>query len=254
MQEGARLMHQNKLTTTDAYIRAQLSYAYRILADFGWDDWTYTHLSARPPGATYFFILPFGLLFEEVTPQSLLKVDFAGNILEGYEENYNRTGYMIHAEVYRARADLNALFHLHTVAGVAVSTLENGLLPLSQFALHFYDQIAYHNYDSLVLDPNQSSTLAQDLGMHKIMFLRHHGTLTAGATLDEAFFYTRHLENACRVQIAALKTQQKLLTLSPDTCKKAVNDLLTFEKNLGERDWKAAIRRVQRVNPIPPAA
>src|SRR5690606_23145697 len=136
----------------------------QICAALKLDDLTYTHLSARPAGADYFFIYPFGLLFEETTASSLLKVDLNGKVLEGEEYQYNQTGYVIHGSIYRHRSDINAIFHLHTHAGVAVSAMKDGLLPATQWALHFYNGIAYHDYDSLALaNESHEDRLVRDL-------------------------------------------------------------------------------------------
>jgi ribulose-5-phosphate 4-epimerase/fuculose-1-phosphate aldolase len=220
----------------------RLAQAYRILGKLGMDDLTYTHLSARVPGENAFYIYPFGLLFEEVRPELLLYVNFDGEILEGEEKQYNLTGYMIHGAVYRARSDLNAVFHLHTTASIAVSVNKAGLLPLSQFALHFYDRIAYHDYGSLVLNHQQGDELSRSLGEHKVMLLRNHGLLTCGRTIEEAFFYTYHLEQACKVQCAASPNAEDLVLIDPAVREKACRDLLGFEKNLGKRDFEAMVR------------
>ena len=152
-------------------IKKDLAYAYRILAKLGLDDHTYTHLSARPKGAEFYYIFPFGYRFEEVTPESLLKVSLDGKILEGEEYQYNQTGYVIHGSIYKARLELTAIFHLHTIASVAVSVMKDGLLPISQWALHFYDQLAYHEYNSLALEKSKHGRgLIDDLGDKNVVF------------------------------------------------------------------------------------
>jgi ribulose-5-phosphate 4-epimerase/fuculose-1-phosphate aldolase len=233
--------------TTEQHLRENLAAAYRLIAYFGYDDLTFSHLSARVPGKEAFFIQPFGLLFEEVTASSLLTVDFDGNVLEGKEYQYNRTGYVIHGSIYKNRPDLNAVFHLHTVSGIAVSAMPEGLLPISQWALHFYGNVAYHNYNSLALDTAEhEDPLAKDLGNKKVMFLRNHGTLICGETIHEAFIFTNHLENACKTQVAAMASQQKLIMPDAATCEKTVKDLINFEKDIGQRDWQALLRLLER--------
>lgn len=228
-------------------IRHNLAIAYRLLAMLGLDDLTYAHLSARIPGTPHFFIQPFGLLFEEVTADLLLKVTLDGQVIGDQESQYNKTGYVIHGSIYKHRPDLNAIFHLHTQAGVAVSALKCGLLPLSQWALHFYNRMAYHDYRSLALEQElHGQKLVQDLGENSIMILRNHGTLTCGRTIHEAFFYTHHLEQACKAQNTILSTQQDLIIPDEITCKQAVHDLLSFEQDLGKRDWDALIRKLEK--------
>lgn len=229
---------------TEAAVRESLAITYQIFAKLKMDDLTYTHLSARVPGRDSFFIHPLGYLFSEVTPDLLLEVNFAGEVLAGREEHYNKTGYVIHGSLYQARPDINAIFHLHTTAGVSVSLMQCGLLSISQFAFHFHNRIAYHNYDSLALDSQkQGSQLAKDLGQHKAMLLKNHGTLTCGGTLQEAFFYAYYLEQACKVQCTALASGQPLITPAAEICEKAAQDMRAFEKDLGARDWQA-LRRV----------
>lgn len=228
-------------------VRIQLAAAYRILADLKMDDLTYTHLSARLPGSDAYFIYPFGLLFEEVTASNLLKVSLEGEVLEGSESQYNQTGYVIHGSIYEARPEINAIFHLHTTAGIAVSAMECGLLPLSQFSLHFYNQMAYHTYDSLALEnQRQGGNLAYDLGQKKAMLLRNHGTLTCGETIHEAYLYMHFLEQACRVQCAALAGPQQVILPPHKVCQQTTQDLRDFEPDFGIRDWTALLRRLDR--------
>ena len=227
----------------DSKIKADLANAYKIIAKLGMDDHTYTHLSAKPKGANYYYIYPFGLRFDEVTPSCLLKVSLTGNVLEGREKQYNKTGYVIHGSIYRSRPELNSIFHLHTVATVAVSAMKNGLLPISQWALHFYENVTYHDYNALALDDTrQGDPLARDLADKKVMFLRNHGFISCGTTVQEALFYCYHLELACKTQIAALSCNAELIIPSHDICKQTCKDVLSFEKNLGERDWEAWVR------------
>jgi len=128
-----------------------LASAYQILAILGFDDHTYTHLSARPKGADYYYIYPFGLRFEEVTSDNLLQVSLDGTIIKGNEYSYNETGYVTHGNIYKERSDILSIFHLHTPAIVAVSSMRVGLMPISQWALHFYQKLSYHEYNSLIL-------------------------------------------------------------------------------------------------------
>jgi ribulose-5-phosphate 4-epimerase/fuculose-1-phosphate aldolase len=230
------------------YVRNNLAVAYQALAKLGLDDLTYTHLSARVPGEDAYYIYPFGLLFEEVTSENLIKVSLDGQILEGSEFQYNKTGYVIHGSMYRSRSDINAIFHLHTPAIVAVSAMQEGLLPISQWALHFYNKVAYHNYNSLALTAaDHESNLVRDLGERYVMLLKHHGSITAGRTIQEAFFYTHHLQKACETQCLAMQSGGTLHQIPHEVCEKTVSDLLSFETDLGLRDWLAIQRWVSSV-------
>jgi ribulose-5-phosphate 4-epimerase/fuculose-1-phosphate aldolase len=152
---------------------------------------------------------------------------------------------VIHGSIYRSRSDINAIFHLHTPAIVAVSAMEGGLLPISQWALHFYNQVAYHEYNSLALSTeHHEQRLIQDLGSKYVMLLKHHGSMTAGRTIHEAFFYMHHLQKACETQCLALQSNVPLSQIAEDVCEKAVHDLLSFEPDLGLRDWLAIERWV----------
>ena len=233
-------------TAEESRVRYELALLYRFLSYLQLDDLTYTHVSARLPGTDAFLIYPFGALFGEVTPEALLKVDFEGNVLSGQEYQYNRTGYAIHSALYKARPDLNAIVHLHTYAGVAVSAMACGLLPISQFSFHFYERLSTHPYDSLVLDPSQGNRLVEDLGENRCMLLQNHGTLTCGSTLQEALFYTIYLEKACMAQVKALGAgKEGLLMPPPQVCRRARDDMRAFEQDLGRRDWIALERLLQ---------
>ncbi len=232
---------------TEQAVRQNLAAAYRLFAHFGMDDLTYTHLSARVPGEEAFFIYPFGMLFEEVRASDLLKVSLEGEILEGEEYQYNRTGFVIHGSIYQAKPDINAIYHLHTQAGVAVSALKDGLLPLSQFAYHFQDNVGYYDYDSLALDYDQhGDPILSALGNNSALFLRNHGTLTVGHTIQEAFFYMYYLEQACQTQIKILSMNSEVEIPSEETCKQARKDMRDFEPDLGTRDWQALLRLLER--------
>lgn len=237
---------QGQSPQTNATIREQLALAYQIAAHLKLDDHTYTHLSARAAEPDQFFILPFGLRFEEVTANNLIKVTQTGEVVEGSEFQYNKTGFMIHGPIYKARPDINAIFHVHTPEIVAVSICDQGLLPISQWALHFYDRLSYHDYDSLVEGQDQSAHLVKDLADHYSMLLRNHGSITCGRTMAEAMFYTYHLQQACKAQCLAFGTNQMLRIPSTSTCAKTVEALLSFEKNLGERDWQAWARCLKK--------
>lgn len=227
-------------------VKSNLAAAYQILAILSLDDHTYTHLSARPKGADFFYIYPFGLRFEEVTKDILLKVSLNGKILEGEEYQYNETGYITHGSIYRARPDILSIFHLHTPALVAISALQEGLLPISQWALHFYNRISYHPYDSLALNHQHGKNLIKDLGDNYVILMRNHGAITCGRTIHEAMFYTYHLEQASKTQIMALSTGKNLIFPEVEICEKAARDLLSFEEDLGRRDWEAWLRLLAR--------
>ncbi len=227
----------------DEEIKQNLAYAYKILAFLRLDDHTYTHLSSRSSDKKSYYIYPFGLRFEEVTERSLMRISLEGEVLEGSEYQYNKTGYIIHGSIYKKRSDINSIFHVHCPYIIAVSSCKDGLLPISQFALHFYGKMSYHNYNSLALEGLQANNLIEDLGENFNILLRNHGSITCGRTIYEAMFYTYHLSKACKTQCLTLAMNQELIIPDEETCRKSVSDLLSFEKNLGLRDWQAWIRK-----------
>lgn len=226
-------------------LRETLSQAHGILEMLGLDDHTYTHLSVRLPEEDAFLLTPFGLCFEEVSPASLLKVGYDGTLYEGASTLMNPTGYVIHHSIYQVSSSICSVFHLHTAETVAVSALANGLMPLSQWALHFHERVSYCDYDSLALQANQGKLLASTL-KGNLLFLRHHGIITTGKTIHEALFYAYHLQRACETQCKLLAMNQEVLSIPSAVCLQTVKDLLSFEKDLGRRDWDAWVRRLKR--------
>ena len=226
-------------------MKEKLAYAYKIIAHLQLDDHTYTHLSVRASDGCSYYIYPFGMCFAEVEQDNLMRISLKGEVLEGVEYQYNKTGYVIHGAIYEARSDINAIFHIHTPNIVAASVLPEGLLPISQWALHFYNKIAYHNYNSLALDSSEADELIRNLGEYYVMLMRNHGSITCGKTIEEAMFYTYHLEKSCMVQNLVLANNRDFITPNIEICEKSVHDLLSFEKDLGKRDWEAWVRKIK---------
>lgn len=240
---------QTLSTASARQVREDLAACYHIFAMFGWDDLTYTHISARVPGEDAYYIYPFGYLFEEVTASSLLRVSLDGVVLEGREAQYNATGYVIHGGIYQHRPDVNAIIHLHTPDGVSVSAMPQGLLPISQFSYHFYNRIGTHSYDSLALDEDRHGAgLVKDLGNNNALLLQNHGTLTCGRDMPEAFLYMYFLEKACQVQCRAGSDLTSLHVPPAEVCEQAARDMRAFEPDFGHRDWQALLRKLKRNN------
>lgn len=184
--------------------RVDLAALYRLVAMHGWDDFLFTHLSARVPGPEHHFLInPFGMLFEEVTASSLVKVDVDGNKVMESLYDVNPAGFTIHSAVHMAREDAMCVMHLHTDDGVAVSAMEEGLMPISQHAMQC-GVIAYHDYEGVALDLDERERIVADLGSQQFMLLRNHGTLTVGPSCASAFMAMYYLERACTMQVRAL--------------------------------------------------
>ena len=185
--------------------RVDLAALYRLVALYGWDDLIFTHISHRVPGPDHHFLInPYGMLFEEITASSLVKVDLDGNVVKESEYFINPAGFTIHSAVHAARDDAQVVIHLHTDDGVAVSAQKEGLLPLSQTAMIVRHDLAYHDYEGIALDHGERERLVADIGDKSNLILNNHGTLTVGGTAAEAFLRTFFLERACTMQVRAL--------------------------------------------------
>lgn len=191
---------------TEATLRRDLAAAYRLVAHFGMDDGIYTHISARLPGDGNRFLLnPFGLRFDEVTASNLVTVDRDGSVVDDpHGAGVNAAGFTIHSAVHMARHDALCVLHTHTVAGVAISSVEEGLLPLNQWSAQFHGQVAFHDYEGIALDLDERERLIADLGGLNVMILRNHGMLTCGRSIAEAVKLALNLERSCKAQVAAL--------------------------------------------------
>jgi ribulose-5-phosphate 4-epimerase/fuculose-1-phosphate aldolase len=189
------------------------------------------------------------MMFNEVTASSLVKIDLEGNIVGHSEWPVNPAGFVIHSAIHAAREDLNCVFHTHTRYGIAVSALECGLLPISQFAMMFYNQVAYHDYEGVALDLDERERLVNDLGDKKVMILYNHGLLTAGKTIPEAFFLMYYLDRACEVQITAQSAGTNLVIPSESVCAHAAQQQDINGENLGELAWSALMRMLDHEDP-----
>lgn len=197
---------RERVSKEEWQMRCDLAAAYQLAAQFRWTDLIFTHFTARVPGSAYILINPYGLMFDEITASSLVKIDHAGNIIEDTTAlGINHAGFVIHGCVHEARPEINCVIHTHTRAGVAVSAQKSGLLPISQHALRTYGMLTYHDYEGIALELDERTRLARDLGKtSKAMVLRNHGLLTLGSTVSEAFELMYYLDTACQIQIDAL--------------------------------------------------
>ena len=190
------------MTAAEWEQRINLAACYRLVALFGWDDLVDTHISARVPGPEHHFLInPYGLLFEEITASSLVKVDLHGNQLTKSDYSINPAGFTIHSAIHEVREDAICVLHLHTIDGTAVSSCMDGLLPLNQTAQFVTHDLAYHDYEGVALDHDERPRLQHDLGAKNHMILRNHGTLTGGRSVASAFERMYHLERACSMQV-----------------------------------------------------
>ncbi|MDR2858358.1 MAG: class II aldolase/adducin family protein [Novosphingobium sp.] len=231
-------------------MRCELAAACRLVALFGWDDHIATHLSMRLPDGT-FLLNPFGLMFDEITASSLMRLDMDGNLVEPCDFPLNPAGFNIHAGLLAARPDVNSVMHLHTRDGVAVSTLKEGLLPLSQNALNIWHDVAYHVFEGIATAGDERARLAADIGDRHLMILRNHGTLTAGRTIGAAFARLYMLEWACTAQVRTLSMGRELQLPAREVRDKQGAAMGTgwIDPFAGERFWPAMLRKAQRECP-----
>ena len=232
-------------------VRCDLAAAYRLIAHYGMDDLIFTHLSARLPGKDHRFLLnPFGLLFDEITASSLVAVDPEGHAIEPVDEaKINNAGFTIHSAVHMSRDDAQCVMHTHTTAGMAVAAQDQGLLPLNQMSMQFFGRVRYHDYEGIALDLDERERLVNDLGDSDTMILKHHGLLTTGRTVGEAFYNMYYLEQACRLQVAATQGGQKVSLPSNETAEHTAGQFNRIGTIKGERPWTALRRKLDRISP-----
>jgi ribulose-5-phosphate 4-epimerase/fuculose-1-phosphate aldolase len=196
---------RERVSAEEWEMRCELAAAYQLAAQFRWTDLIFTHFTARVPGSEHILINPYGLMFDEITASSIVKIDHEGNVIDdvtGLGVNY--AGFVIHGCMHEARPEINCVIHTHTRAGVAVSAQKQGLLPISQHALRTYGMLTYHDYEGIALELDERARMAADLGKtSKAMILRNHGLLTLGDSVSEAFELMYYLDTACQIQVDA---------------------------------------------------
>ncbi|GAB3657572.1 class II aldolase/adducin family protein [Ramlibacter alkalitolerans] len=235
--------------------RVDLAACYRLVALYGMADMMANHISARvPDDENAFLINPYGMMYEEITASSLLKVDLEGRILASPDFgalNYgvNKAGYVIHSAVHRARPEVGCVIHTHSWASMAVSALDCGLLPITQTAMRFL-KIGYHDYQGVVLDTAEQASLIEDLGTREALVLRNHGVLVVGRTCGEAFNWTHRLELACRAQLAAMSCNSPLRAVPQQVLEETWNNYQPGTRRpYGLMEWPALLRQLDRLDP-----
>ena len=239
------------ISAEESAVRTDLAAAYRAVAMYGWDDLVFTHLSARVPGPEHHFLInPYGMMFEEITASSLVKVDLHGNKVSDSPYEVNPAGFTIHSAVHEARADAICVMHLHTVEGVAVSCQKEGLLPISQQSLFPLMSLAYHAYEGVALNPDEKARLVADLGDRHSMILRNHGLLTCAATVADAFLFMYILQKACEVQVRAQAGGAELVPIDPRILAGMKQASKVVLRNAGGQiAWPGILRRLDRLDP-----
>ena len=245
---------ESRVSAEEWQTRVDLAAAYRLVAHFRWDDLVFTHITARIPDTEHFLINPYGLMFDEITASSLVKIDIAGNILQDTPFPINPAGFVIHSAVHSARHDVQCVMHTHTLNGVAVSAQKNGVLPISQFSIFVLASLAYHDYEGVALRDDEKPRLVADLGMNTHLMLRNHGLLTVGATIPDAFAAMYVFETTCAAQIRAQAggslTAGDLIEIDPVVLRTATEQarMATLNKGAGELIWPGLLRRLDRLD------
>ncbi|BAL24996.1 class II aldolase/adducin family protein [Azoarcus sp. KH32C] len=232
-------------------LRVDLAACYRLVAMFGWDDLIFTHISARLPGTEHHFLInPYGLMFDEITASSLVKVDLHGHKVLDSPYETNPAGFVIHSAIHSAREDAQCVLHVHSVNGVAVSAQVEGVLPLSQHSIFVLSSLAYHDYEGVALEDDERPRLVHDLGDKRFLMLRNHGLLTVGRSVAEAFVAMYFFETACMIQVRALSGGQQMRRISDAIIAGAPEQWEKVTRGAGGGlAWPALRRKLDRRNP-----
>lgn len=232
--------------------RVDLAACYRLLAEYGMTEMIANHVSVRVPGTDDQFLLnPYGMLYEEMTASSMIKVDLDGNVLfnqSGYR--FNEAGWIIHGCIHRARPDVHAIIHTHTLAGMAVSAMACGLLPIAQSAMRFVD-VGWHDYEGAALRLDEQQRLVASLGGREAMVLRNHGLLTVAPSIPECFNMMYRLERTCQLQVMTLSCNTPLRMPNQESVR-YTNELMRNgfgRRPLGLTEWPALLRKLDRIDP-----
>jgi ribulose-5-phosphate 4-epimerase/fuculose-1-phosphate aldolase len=244
-----------KVSDLEWKIRCDLAALYRLIAMHGWSDLVFTHISARLPdedGEHRFLINPYGVMFDEMTASSLVKIDMNGVVKQDTPYFVNPAGFTIHSAVHLARDDAHFVIHVHTANGMAVSAQKGGLRRYTQMAMQVYDDLAYHDYEGIALELDERERIVADLGSKSLLMLRNHGTLTLGPSAGTAFLRTYFLENACRVQVLAQAAGTENLIEEPEEMGHKVyqQGAAAFVPGMGDNlVWPGLMRKLARTNP-----
>ena len=243
-----------RMSAEEWQTRCDLAACYRLVDLFGWSDLINTRITARVPGPdNHFLINPYGLLFEEVTASSLVKIDHEGNKIEPSEYEINSGGFAIPSAIHSACPEVACVLHTHSVAGCAVSMQKDGLLPLNQHALQIIGDVAYHDYEGAGRNPEERARLLADLGDRHIMVLRNHGLLVVGTSIAAAFIATYRMERACAMQLAFQQSGAAFHPIADAVVRAAYDNTRIRSAGVGRNDptkfeWPALLRKLDRID------
>jgi ribulose-5-phosphate 4-epimerase/fuculose-1-phosphate aldolase len=239
---------ENPMSPEESRTRIDLAGCCRLIAHFGWADATGNHVTARVPGEDAILVNPYDLLFEDVTASSLIKLDLEGNLASPTNHELNPTAFAVHSGFYVGpRQDIGCAIHVHSPAGMAVSCLSEGILPLNQNSMLICENIAYHDYEGIVLDLGERERMIEHLGDKKLMILRNHGTMTFGESVGEAFMWCSILETVAKVQMSVLAAGRPISPVAPEAVRSATELGARMGPRMGARGWAAHQRILDRV-------
>ncbi|MBE09279.1 MAG: class II aldolase [Rhodospirillaceae bacterium] len=244
----ATLVQQNEVSDVEWAARCDLAALYRIFDNMRMTDLVYTHLSARVPDDPDCFLMnQYGEMFDEVTASSLVKMDLDGNMI-GKQGAFNSAGFTIHSACYLARQNVNAVIHLHTKASIAVASVKNGLIPMSQHSLYVINDLAYHDYEGPATNLDERESLGRNLADKNNMLLVNHGSLSVGRTIPEAFRNSYYLEKSCDIQVAAQGLGDEIILMDEEIVEDKEGRRRAFREaeDVGRMEWDALIRQLDR--------
>jgi ribulose-5-phosphate 4-epimerase/fuculose-1-phosphate aldolase len=241
---------KERVSEAEWQLRVDLAACYRLVALYGWDDLIFTHISARLPGAEHHFLInPYGMMFEEVTASSLVKVDLEGNKLLESPYEINPAGFTIHSAIHAAREDVRCVLHVHSINGVAVSASQQGVLPISQQSIFVLASLGYHDYEGEALHEGEKPRLVRDLGDKMFFMLRNHGLLTVGASVSDAFLQMYLFESACAIQLRAQAASDELIPVDAKIVAGATLAAKQVTRSMGSSlAWPGLLRKLDRVD------
>ncbi len=243
---------RDKVSPEEWAVRLDLAACYRLVANFGWEDLVFTHITARVPGADdQFLINPYGLFFDEITASSLVKIDLQGNKVQESPFPVNPAGFVIHSAIHAARHDALCVLHTHTLNGVAVSAQREGLLPISQHSIFVLASLGYHDFEGPALNDDEKPRLVADLGANRSLILRNHGLLTVGETVADAFIAMYYLEASCAIQVRAQSGGGDLIPVSKEIIDRAYTQATNMPRQgsvRGSLVWPGLLRRLDRLD------
>ena len=245
---------EGRVSAEEWQTRLDLAAAYRLVALFRWDDLVFTHITARIPGTEHYLINPYGLMFDEITASSLIKIDIEGKVLQETPFPIHPAGFVIHSAVHAARHDIQCVMHTHTLNGVAVSTQKRGLLPISQQSIFVLSSLAYHDYEGVALRDDEKPRLVANFGSKVFLMLRNHGLLTVGRTIADAFQAMYTFEASCAIQIRAQAggtlASGDLIEVHGDIIRDAGEQIRLVTRGAGSAlIWPGLLRRLDRSDP-----